>query len=123
MRVKSKNGALVAAALFFVIVGIAVLSGRISIRVLGLYGVLSLITFLAYQVDKSAAKNGRWRTPEQTLHLLALAGGWPGAWVAQQVFRHKTKKRSFLIIFWLTVALNGGAFTWLVLHGTLSTIP
>lgn len=123
MRAKSKNRALIAAALFFVIVGLAVLSGRISIRVLGLYGLLSFITFLAYQTDKAAAKNGRWRTPEQTLHLLALAGGWPGAWVAQQLFRHKTKKRSFLIIFWITVALNCGAFTWLVLHGTLNTTP
>ncbi|WP_147463771.1 DUF1294 domain-containing protein, partial [Pseudomonas amygdali] len=30
-------------------------------------------------------------------------GGWPGALLAQQVFRHKTRKVSFQIVFWLIV--------------------
>lgn len=67
---------------------------------------LSLVTFLVYFKDKSAAKNGRWRTPEATLHLLALVGGWPGALIAQRTFRHKTKKTSFQVVFWITVVFN-----------------
>jgi uncharacterized membrane protein YsdA (DUF1294 family) len=50
---------------------------------------------------------------ESTLHLLALAGGWPGALVAQQKLRHKSKKESFRFVFWVTVLLNFGVFVWL----------
>ncbi len=67
---------------------------------------LSIFTFFIYTFDKSAAVSRRWRTSENTLHLLSLAGGWPGALLAQQLLRHKTSKESFVIIFWLTVALN-----------------
>lgn len=75
-----------------------------------LYFIAGVITFLAYAADKSAARNGSWRTPESTLHLLALAGGWPGALLAQQFLRHKSAKREFRQVFWLTVALNVAAF-------------
>lgn len=71
---------------------------------------LSLLAFLAYVYDKSAAVSGRWRISEQTLHLLSVAGGWPGALFAQQLLRHKTSKKSFVYAFWLTVLLNIGAF-------------
>ncbi|MEM9291040.1 MAG: cold shock and DUF1294 domain-containing protein [Acidobacteriota bacterium] len=67
---------------------------------------LSLVTFVAYAIDKSAAQEGGWRTPEQTLHLLALAGGWPGALLAQTLLRHKTRKQPFRIVFWLTVVIH-----------------
>ena len=77
------------------------------------YLAASIITFLVYAVDKSAAKNGQWRTPESTLHLLGLAGGWPGALVAQKWLRHKSKKPSFQIIFWVSVVINCAAFAWL----------
>ncbi len=71
-----------------------------------LYGVLSIVLFAAYGADKSAARNGRRRISEPSLHLLALAGGWPGALVAQRVFRHKTKKQPFQGVFWGTVIGN-----------------
>lgn len=82
---------------------------------------LSVIAFLVYCFDKSAAVSGRWRTPEQTLHLLSLAGGWPGALVAQQVLRHKTSKQSFVYAFWFTVLLNVGLFV--VWHAGLLPVP
>jgi uncharacterized membrane protein YsdA (DUF1294 family)/cold shock CspA family protein len=72
----------------------------------GLYLVLSLATFVAYAGDKSAASSGSWRTPESTLHGLALAGGWPGALLAQQLLRHKSTKQEFRQVFWGTVLLN-----------------
>jgi uncharacterized membrane protein YsdA (DUF1294 family) len=76
---------------------------------------------VAYAIDKSAAVSGRWRTPEQTLHLFSLAGGWPGALLAQQVLRHKTSKESFIAAFWLTVLLNAAAFVaW---HAGLLPLP
>jgi uncharacterized membrane protein YsdA (DUF1294 family) len=71
---------------------------------------LSFLAFLAYVFDKSAAVSGRWRTAELKLHLLSLAGGWPGALVAQQLLRHKTSKASFVYAFWLSALLNVSAF-------------
>lgn len=82
---------------------------------------LSLLAFLAYALDKSAAVSRRWRIPEQTLHMFSLAGGWPGALLAQQFLRHKTSKRSFVHAFWFTVLVNVGAFVaW---HAGLLPLP
>ena len=52
------------------------------------YGVLSLSCFVAYAIDKSAAKQGRWRTSERTLLLLGLLCGWPGGWGPEPALRH-----------------------------------
>lgn len=76
---------------------------------------------MAYAIDKSAARHGNWRTPEATLLLLGLAGGWPGALLAQQWLRHKTSKTSFQWKFHLTVVLNLGLF--LVLARQLGSAP
>ncbi|KQZ26843.1 DUF1294 domain-containing protein [Duganella sp. Root1480D1] len=71
-----------------------------------LYAVASAVCFIAYALDKSAARQCRRRTPERTLLLLGLAGGWPGGFAAQQLLRHKSSKTSFLAKFWLTVVVN-----------------
>lgn len=68
--------------------------------------IASLLTYFAYAKDKAAAIKDQWRIPEKTLHLLSLFFGWPGAMIAQERLRHKTKKLSFRIIFWVTVLLN-----------------
>ena len=44
--------------------------------------------------------------------MLALLGGWPGAFLAQRYFRHKTQKVSFQIVSWLIVALHVGLTVW-----------
>jgi len=75
-------------------------------EVAGVYLGMSVVAFLAYAIDKSAAARGRWRTSEHKLHMLALAGGWPGALLAQQFLRHKSAKQSFRQVFWGTVFLN-----------------
>jgi len=67
---------------------------------------VSIVTYLAYAKDKTAAIEDKRRISEKTLHLLSLFFGWPGAMLAQERLRHKTKKISFRIIFWLTVFLN-----------------
>jgi uncharacterized membrane protein YsdA (DUF1294 family)/cold shock CspA family protein len=94
------------ALLFFMFVGLSVFTGRLPWVVLALYLIASAISFLVYAKDKSAAQRNEWRTGEGTLLLLGLLCGWPGAFVAQQLLRHKTKKLSFQIVFWLTVVLN-----------------
>jgi|GEM_PF-958297 len=79
-----------------------------SMMVAYLVGVLVMsgVTFAAYGWDKHQAVAGGRRVPERTLHILAFMGGWPGAWMGQKRFRHKTKKLSFLIVFWCIVLLH-----------------
>lgn len=67
---------------------------------------MSIACFVAYGWDKRCAANGSRRVPEQTLHILALLGCWPGALLGQRQFRHKTKKLSFLIMFWCVVVVH-----------------
>ena len=84
---------------------------------------LSILTFAMYAADKRAAQGNHWRTPENTLLLVGLIGGWPGAVVAQQVLRHKTKKLSFRTRFWSTVILNVIGFVLLVWYMSAHPIP
>lgn len=65
-----------------------------------------VMSVAAYGLDKWLAVNGSRRVPENALHFLALLGGWPGALLGRWQFRHKTKKTSLLISFWLVVVLH-----------------
>jgi uncharacterized membrane protein YsdA (DUF1294 family)/cold shock CspA family protein len=67
---------------------------------------LSLVTFGIYGYDKAQAQSSGPRVPEAVLHLLGLLGGTPGAFIAMRLFHHKTSKKSFQTIFWLTVAVQ-----------------
>ncbi len=103
------NYPLLMVLLFFAVIGVLAVTGKLPLMLLGYYVFLSLITFAVYALDKSAAQDGRRRTPENNLHLLALVGGWPGALAAQNRLRHKSSKTSFLVVFWLTALLNCSA--------------
>lgn len=80
--------------------------------ILLLYVAASAASVVVYAVDKSAARHGQWRISETTLHLLALFGGWPGALIAQRLFRHKSRKPSFQAAFVLTVVVNCALLLW-----------
>lgn len=84
----------------------AVSQGRLPSVAAAVVAGLSVLTFGVYGADKQAARTDRWRTAENTLHLLALAGGWPGAWAAQRWFRHKSSKASFIAAYRATVLLH-----------------
>ncbi|ERP89562.1 hypothetical protein Q670_03995 [Alcanivorax sp. P2S70] len=81
-------------------------------------GLISLCTLIIYGLDKRAARREHQRTPENTLHLLALFGGWPGALVARPLFRHKTRKQPFVGLFWGTTVVS-----LLMLGGLLFSSP
>jgi len=99
--------------MFLVVVGVSYFFADLPLIVVGAYALLSMITFIAYAIDKAAAQAGRWRTAESSLHMLALLGGWPGALLAQQTLRHKSKKGSFRVVLWATVILNCVGLAWL----------
>lgn len=89
---------------------------------------LSAFAFFAYRSDKRSAEAGEWRVPEALLHLLELLGGWPGAFLVQRVFRHKTAKFSFQFIFWTIVFLHQFAavdslLDWRITKTVVRAIP
>ena len=93
-------------SIFLGALALLTLSGRLPSIVPIVYGAVSLLTFLLYGIDKSAAKKDKWRVSEAKLHLLSLFGGWPGALLAQQMFKHKRSKPAFMRAYWVTVVVN-----------------
>ena len=87
---------------FLVVYLAAAISWGVPKQFLIAYVGVSIICFVAYAIDKSAARSGGWRTAESTLLALGLACGWPGAILAQQLLRHKSNKPSFRSAFWGT---------------------
>jgi len=81
-------------------------TGRLLVPVLLAAPLWSAVTFYLYWRDKFAAQRGAWRTPEAVLHAASLIGGWPGAWLAQRLLRHKSAKASFRQVYWGTVAVH-----------------
>ena len=67
---------------------------------------MSSVCFVAYGWDKKRASLGQTRISEIRLHFFELLCGWPGAVVAQRYFRHKNRKMSYQVAFWLIVAVN-----------------
>lgn len=100
--------------LVLALVALAFFAHRLPLVIAATCFLSSLVSFLAYGMDKAAARKNAWRTPENTLHLIDLLGGWPGGLIAQQSFHHKTAKPSFQVGFWLSVAVNIAGVWWLV---------
>ena len=80
--------------------------------ILGVYGVMSLLSFLSMARDKRIAqKNARRlketrRVPESRLHLLEGLGGWIGSLIAQRSLRHKVQQRAYQLVFWAIVVVH-----------------
>ncbi|MDI1229665.1 MAG: cold shock and DUF1294 domain-containing protein [Methylobacter sp.] len=83
------------------------------------YLVMSLLTSIVYASDKAKAHKNDWRTSESTLHMLEFLGGWPGALITQHVIRHKNKKISFQITFWIIVIIHIAIWTDVVFFNSV----
>lgn len=81
---------------------------------------MSVFTFFSYRIDKRRAESGEWRVEESALHLTELLGGWPGAFLAQRIYRHKTAKRSFQLGFWAIVLIQQLVALDFLLHWQLT---
>ena len=104
--------AILFAGLFLALLGGLAARGDLPTAVLFLYLLGSVTAFILYRVDKDAAVDGQRRTPEDTLLVVGLLGGWPGALVAQRLIRHKSRKTSFQLLFWLSVVVNCAVLAW-----------
>lgn len=80
--------------------------------IFGLYVVMSAVAFGMYGIDKRRAGRGEWRMSEAALHAVELLGGWPGALIAQRVFRHKWRKTAYMAVFWGIVGIHALAWAW-----------
>jgi len=78
--------------------------------------IMSLITFMAYGIDKKKAIDGAWRTKEKTLLGLSLAGGAAGGFLGMEVV-HKTKHMYFWAVNIAGIILHIAIFIWLANGG------
>lgn len=102
---------------FLAVLPALALLGRLEWAVVWLYLSLSLLCFVSYWRDKRAAERGGPRTPEARLLWLGVLCGWPGGLMARRLFRHKTVKQPFRLLFWCGAALNLAALGgWLYLR-------
>lgn len=99
-------------SLFFAFFYFAVLKGYSRIGIIYWYALTSVLCFGYYWKDKRRAKEGEWRIDETSLHLFELVGGWPGALLAQRLIRHKSRKSSYQMVFWLCVLTNITGLIW-----------
>lgn len=113
-----RTAALSLIAAYAAVLAWAVWQHHLAMPVMLAAPLLSIATFVMYWRDKYAAQHGAWRTPENTLHALSLAGGWPGAWLGQQLLRHKSSKAEFRTVYWVTVALHWVALLAWLWHTT-----
>ena len=97
----------------------ATMNGTTVVVVLGVYATMSAVSFCAYGIDKWKARSGRWRIPERNLLRIDALGGWPGGLIAQRVFQHKTRDRSFQNPYMLIVLLH--AIAWALAFGWHAT--
>ena len=67
---------------------------------------INIVTFVAFGYDKAVALQEATRVPEAILLALTLLGGCMGAMIARPLFRHKTQKVSFRLIFWPCVIVS-----------------
>jgi len=101
------------AAAFLLLLSAGAIEAYVSWKIVLFYLVASILTLAFYCNDKFAAENRSWRTPESTLQMFALLGGWPGALIAQNLLRHKISKSAFMTQFWLMVFINViGLYCW-----------
>lgn len=92
---------------------------RMLLLIACVYAVLSVVTFVVFAHDKRAAKRGRRRVPERTLHALELACGWPGAILAMRLLRHKSAKRPYRAVLMAIITIHviaWGALAWIWLN-------
>lgn len=84
----------------------------------GGFGVIicSILSYATVAYDKKRALIQEWRVPEAVLHGLELCGGWPGSFLAQRSFRHKTSKLSYQLQFYGIIAIHQ-VLAWALIEG------
>ena len=76
--------------------------------------VINLITFIVFAIDKICAIKKKWRYKEVSLLGLCLVGGAIGGFLAMYLFRHKNKKKLFVIGVPLIIVIHLFIILWFI---------
>lgn len=76
---------------------------------------INVFTFSLMGVDKNLARNRQWRVSERALFLGSLLGGSAGTWLGMYLFRHKTRKKRFVIGIPVILLIQSAILLWLLL--------
>lgn len=87
------------------------------LEIAGYWVAVNLLAFFLYGFDKRAALNGAARVSEAVLLIMVILGGYAGAWLAMQKFRHKTQKLSFKLRFVIALILHFAGIWYLTRSG------
>ena len=80
------------------------------------YALMSLLAFALYGSDKRRAKKRRRRTPESLLLGIGILGGFIGALLGMQLFRHKTKHWYFRAVNLLALLIHAALLYYFFLE-------
>ena len=75
--------------------------------------VMSIVTLLAYKIDKTKAKKGKWRTKEKTLLILPWLMGGIGGVLGIYSVRHKTNHWYFPLNNVLALIVQFAVFAYI----------
>lgn len=97
---------------YIIALGLLAILGWLPNATLLIITLINALTYWLYVQDKQAALANARRIPENTLHLVAVLGGWPAAYLAQERLRHKTQKQPFRKIYFCTIAIHLVLLLW-----------
>lgn len=76
--------------------------------------IINLITFIVFALDKICAIKKKWRYKEISLLGMCFVGGAIGGFLAMYLFRHKNKKKLFVIGVPLIIVIHLFIILWFI---------
>lgn len=67
---------------------------------------INIIGFAIIMIDKFKARKNKWRIRENTIFFLAIVGAATGELISMLLFRHKTKKKKFIILIPIIIIIQ-----------------
>ena len=77
-------------------------------------GIVSLVLMFAMLIDKRRAVKHKYRIPEKTLFALGFFGA-VGGLLGMRLFKHKTRKSKFYIVFIIELIVEAAIYVLLSL--------
>ncbi len=59
--------------------------------------IINVLSFIVMGIDKHNAIKNKYRVSEKSLFILSIFGGAIGTFIAMFIFRHKIRKKAFII--------------------------
>lgn len=96
-------------------------AAKLALILIAFVAIASIASYIQVARDKKKAQAGEWRITEAHLHLLEFIGGWPGSFLAQKRFRHKTSHLAYQAAFWIVVSVHQICAVEYLFNGPISS--